>query len=672
MAVLAIVVCLSLTFRIQGGEAAQNPPDDLTALSLEDLMNIEVTSVSKKGQKLSDAAAAIFVITQEDIRRSGVTSIPEALRMAPGLQVAHIDANKWAITARGFNGRWGNKLLVLIDGRTVYSPLFSGVVWELQDMMLEDIERIEVIRGPGAALWGSNAVNGVINVITKHTKDTQGGLITAGFGTEERGFGAARYGGKVDDNLTYRLYAKYFDRDGFVEASGRDGSDDWRAARGGFRMDYQPTGKDSLTLQGDIYGSNDGQRYETPSLFPPFSESFSSDSHFSGGNTLARWSHVFSSSSDMSLQLYYDRMEPDDELFKMTVDIFDLDFQHQFKLGDRQQIMWGFGYRFARSSADNSFVVSFDPVTEENNLISAFVQDEIGLWGDQLKLILGSKFEHNDFTGFEIQPNARLLYAPNKRNTLWTAASRAVRTPSFGERDIVYNSQVVPPGSEGNPSPFPLLVQALGNRELSSEEVTAFELGYRFQPTDRLSFDIATFYNLYDNLIAGEVGDTIFVATPVPHLVTQILTQNHLEGATYGAELATEYKLFQWWRLQGAYTYLQLDLEPEEDSSEQDAAGLIEGRSPRHQLSMRSWMELPYHLELDLWLRYVDSLTTGDIPSYTTLDVRLGWRPCKALELSIVGQNLLESHHPEFVPDFINSIPTEVPRGVYGKVSWRF
>jgi iron complex outermembrane recepter protein len=676
-----IVLCLvflafstagCLTFMPSCLCALDDTPGDLTALGLEDLMNIEVTTASRTNQKLSDTAAAIFVISQEDIRRAGATCIPEVLRMAPGIQVAHIDANKWAITSRGFAGRFANKLLVLMDGRTIYSPFFSGVFWEIQDLMLEDIDRIEVIRGPGAALWGANAVNGVINIITKHSKDTQGGLVTSGYGTEEQGFGGARYGGRIGESTTYRFYGKYFNRGSFMEASGRDGADDWRASRGGFRIDSVPSDRDFLTIQGDIFDSTDGVDYQVPSLYPPYYQDYRSDTLFNGGNVQGSWKRTFSPTSDMTLQLYYNRMSADDINFDASTDTFDLDFQHQFRVGERQQILWGVGYRFTQESTRNTDLLSFNPSSRNNDLFSTFLQDEIKLDGDQLRLILGSKLEHDDISGFQVQPNGRLLWTPDRRHTLWTAVSRAVHTPSIGETDVSYLERVIPPGTVENPSPIPVVVSLLGNPKLEAEELTAFELGYRFQPTERLSLDIAAFYNMYDDLITGEIGKRRLVLGAVPHYVIPIKSGNLMDGDTYGVEISTEWQPVKRWKLQGAYTFLQMNLSPQSALANTSSAAIIEGRSPRHQFSLRSGLDLPHNWEFDLWFRYVDSLVTGNVPSYTTLDARLGWKPVRNLEISIVGQNLLDDRHFEFVPDFLWSIPTEVPRGVYGKITWRF
>jgi iron complex outermembrane recepter protein len=632
---------------------------ELSRLTFDDLMNLEITSVSKKAQKVSEAAAAIFVITNQDLRRSGVTSIPEALRMVPGFQVTRIDASKWAITSRGFNGRFANKLLVLIDGRSVYTPLFSGVLWDIQDTLLEDVERIEVIRGPGATLWGANAVNGVINIITKQAKDTQGGLVTAGAGTKERGFGSVRYGAKLNDDTCYRVYAKYFDRD-----SGVDGVDNWHVVRGGFRIDWEPANGNSLTLQGDIYDDKIGSRVSVASLTAPFARTLDGDRESNGLNLLTRWQHVISDTSDMTLQLYYDRIEQNTIILDEIRDTFDIDFQHRFLLSERQNVIWGLGYRFISDDINNTFSMSFYPDSRDDNLFSAFVQDEIILVEDRLHLTLGSKFEYNDYTGFEIQPNARLMWTPHSQHSIWTAVSRAVRTPSRVNYDIRYNIQVFPLGSSL------ALNSLIGNRNFDSEELIAYELGYRVQLMDRLSLDIAAFFNDYDNLHTLEPGDYETSSSP-PHLVIPYMADNKMEGETYGVELAANWQALNWWRLQAAYTYLQIQLHLAGDS-ECILAEKIEGESPHHQISFRSSMELFRDLEFDLWVRYADNLPSQDIGSYITLDARLSWRLFNDLELSVVGQNLLDSDHPEFLSDMLATTLTEVERSVYGKITWSF
>ncbi len=418
--VLLFLFALTGTCHAETGEAAekQKLTLELTDMSLEELMNIKVTSVSKRPEKLSHAEAAVFVITQEDIRRTGVTSIPEALRMVPGVEVARIDANKWAISARGFTRMFADKLLVLIDGRTVYTPLFSGVYWDVQDTLIEDVERIEVIRGPGASLWGANAVNGVINIITKHAKDTQGGLLSMTTGTEENAVGGVRYGGKINEETYYRFYTKYLNHDDFVNSADQDMNNDWEVFRSGFRVDSGLSDTDSLTVQGDIYGGGIGSTYQTPILQEPYAVDLDFNDAIAGANLLSRWNRFFSDSSDISLQMYYDWTKREINVGGEERDTFDLDFQHHIRLNSRNDFLWGLGYRYTADSFDESTTAALEPSSRSDHLFSLFIQDEMELIEELLKLTVGSKFEHNDYTGFEYQPTARLLWTPHPRHAV--------------------------------------------------------------------------------------------------------------------------------------------------------------------------------------------------------------------------------------------------------------
>ncbi|MHC1726000.1 MAG: TonB-dependent receptor plug domain-containing protein [Syntrophobacteraceae bacterium] len=641
-------------------------PADLTALTIEELMNVSITSVSKRPMRMSDAAAAVFVITQDDIRRSGATSVPELLRMVPGLEVSRIDASKWAISSRGFSSRFANKLLVLFDGRTVYNPLFSGVFWEHQNYILEDIERIEVIRGPGASLWGANAVNGVINIITKKAKDTQGGLVSAAGGSHEA-FGGIRYGGKIDDSTYYRAYSKYYDHRGFPGARGVVRSDAWNYNTSGFRLDRDISPDDSVTVQGDFQQKSSDETYFLPSVFPPFSDRFDSFTDFTGGNLLARWNRTLSATSNFQVQAYYDRGELSDRLFGEKRNTFDIETQHQFKPSGKQTVIWGLGYRFEQDHVRDSFLIHTVP-DHTNNLFSAFVQDEISL-DDKVTLTLGSRFEHNTHTGFEIQPNVRLAWTPDKRRVFWTAISRAVRTPSWAEEDLSLDVAAIPPSIF---NPLPTLVVINGNPDLKSEELYAFEFGHRFMPFEGLSIDITGFYNIYSDLGSNEVGEPFVDPFPIPHIVLPLTAGSGLHGDTYGFELAADYQVRKWWRLQAAYTFLQMDLEPNSNSTDTTSPEFISGSNPHHQFSIRSAFDLPHKTEFDLWLRFVDALPALNVGSYTTLNARLAWRPVRNLELSIVGQNLLDKKHVEMSPDFLGTIEAQIERSVYGKVVWRF
>lgn len=638
-------------------QEAYRSPEELKRLSVEELENLDVTSVSKYPERLFDAAAAITALTQEDIERSGATSIPDALRLVPGMDVAQVDSHTWAISSRGFNDIFANKLLVMIDGRTVYTPLFSGVFWEVQDTLMDDIDRIEVVRGPGATLWGANAVDGVINIITKSARETQGLFISTGGGTENQDFTNIRYGVKLSDDAFLRVYAKYSDYDSFVLPNGKDGHDSWDMYRGGFRLDYDSNPENSFTFQGDIYTGNEDEIYSVPTKHFPFAGIIQSTDVVSGGDLLGRWTHNFAPDSQLVLQAYYDRTERDTPIFGEIRDTGDIDLQHRFNWGERQKIIWGLGYRATRSDIKNSLNVSFIPSDRTLNLYSAFVQDEISILPDRLRLTVGSKFEHNDFTGFEIQPSARAVYIPANSQAIWASVSRAVRTPSQAETDVRLNPAPpvpIPPG----------LLTILGNPDFDSETLVAYELGYRIQPIEQLTLDLTGFYNVYDDLRSIE---------PIyPGPVTPARVDNKLFGETYGTEISASAQLTSRWRLQGSYSYFQAEIHRQHDSRDAITETTDEGSSPHNQVSVQSLTDLGWHIQFDATLRYVDTLAGPKIPSYVTLDLRLAWSPRKDLQIAIVGRNLLDDQHPEFAPTFVGTQKSEVPRSVYGTVVWRY
>ena len=667
MAVVALFLGTSVSAQNQG-------VPDISRMSIEELMNVEVTSVAKRPQRVADAAAAVFVITQEDIRRSGAASIPEALRMVPGLQVARIDENKWAIGSRGFNGRFDNKLLVLIDGRSVYTPLFSGVYWNIQDVMLEDVDRIEVIRGPGATLWGANAVDGVINIITKPAKATQSGIMAAEVGTEERTAESARFGGKLGNSVYYRIYTKYFDWQPSYDVTGKRANDGWDAVRGGFRVDMQPAGPNALTVQGDLYRSNYNETLTIPSLNTPYSSAFPNDGDYAGGNVLARWDHSFSRSST-ALQVYFDNTNVvDNSLFTDHENVYDIDFQHDIHVGESQELVWGLGYRSIQDSNGSSFTVSLQPSHSNLNQFSSFLQDEFSFFDRRLRVTLGSKFEHNDFTGFEFQPNVRVLANIDKNQSVWGAVSRAVRTPALTEEGLRLNEGVIPPGNINppNPTPFPAVEAIFGSNQFQSEDLLAYEFGYRVQAAKSLSLDIAAFYNSYSNLRSAEPGQPFVEGSPVPtDVVFPFVASNKMGGGTYGVEPFVEWKALPRWKLMGSYSYLQMDIAKNKNSLDPTPDN-PNGLSPRHQFFVQSSLDLPKRFEQDLSVRYVDKLPGLNIPSYYSVDFHLGWRPGTHWEFSLVGRDLLNSKHIEFIPEFINTTPTEVQRSISGRITWKF
>jgi iron complex outermembrane recepter protein len=652
----------------------QTPIEALKQLSVEDLMNIEVTSVSKQPEKLLDAASAIQVITNDDIERSGATSIPEALRLADNLEVTQKDVNDWGISARGFNTNLADKLLVLIDGRAVYSPLYGGVQWNVQDYLLEDIDRIEVISGPGGTLWGANAVNGVINITTKSAKDTQGIYLEEAAGTQLEDQTAVRYGGTLSPNVYFRVYADYSQTGSDVFSNGDSAGDSLRMGRTGFRIDSDAYPQNALTLQGDFYsGTQDLGATGKGGL--------------SGGNILGRWSHTFSDDSDMSLQMYYDQTfladpEPADSAsppyfsgFPASaltdhLDTYDLDFQRHSRLGDRNQFVWGLGYRFTHETDEDLSLIRFGPPTLDQSLYSGFVQDEIEV-ADNVRLTLGTKLEHNAYTGYEVEPSGRFQWTFTPKQMLWTAVSRAVRTPSRYDRDLE-----VLTGLQNAPAGFIFPTDYLdGSDTFVSENVIAYELGYRAELGSKASLSVSTYYNAYDDIRSTtSTPTTATYVFPFP-----VVFQNNLEGHTYGVEVSANYQVLDWWRLRAGYDLLREDIFVKPGQT--DATGALnETADPRNQFSLRSSMDLPHQLELDAALRWVDTLVladgptdgpvSGTVPSYFELDMHLGWHPTKRLELSLVGQNLLHAHHPEY--GFPSPTREEAVRGVYGKAEWRY
>jgi iron complex outermembrane recepter protein len=651
------------------GQGTDLTGTDLTEVPFEDLMNIKVISVSRKEESLVDSAAAVFVITQEDIRRSGVTNIPDALRMAPGLNVARIDASKWAVSSRGFNDRFARYMLVLVDGRSVYTPLFSGVFWDAQDTLLEDIDRIEVVRGPGATMWGANAVNGIINIITKNAVDTTGVLVSAGGGTRERGFGSLRYGTDLGASSSLRFFAKYFDRAGLDElATGRQGHNGWHSVRGGFRLDSEPSARDALTLQGEYF---DERMQETYLNLPPSDSSFNYTTPASGGNLLARWNRNLDSTADLALQLSLDHSEVSFAVFDERRTTFDLDFQHRFQAGKFQEFVWGGGYRVSRDRLGfPTSTLSMSPASQTSNLFSAFLQDSVTLVPRRLHLTLGSKIEHNDYTGFELQPSARLLWNPAPGQSLWAAVSRAVRTPSRAEETLSYSLAGPPQVIDPQLPPVPTVLQLAGSTSLKAEELTAYEIGYRLKPTEDLSFDLAAFYNLYRRLIGQRTGEPVTDGSFPPQLISiPVGLANCAQAATYGAELAVDARLTHGWHTKLAYTYLKL----EHVSADAGTSFPLDGEDPQHQLSLRSLMNLSKTVDLDLWLRYLGRIALLGVSDHLTLDARLAWRPVNGVELALVGQNLFHEQQLEFIPaSSITTQSTTLGRSVYGKATWKF
>ena len=643
-----------------------HPAADLSQMSLEELMNIQVTTAGKKEQRLSQVPAAVYVITQEEIRRSGATRLPELFRLAPGVQVAQINASTWAISIRGFNYRYSNKLLVMIDGRIVYSPTFSGVYWDMQNLVLEDIERIEIIRGPGGTLWGANAVNGVINVITKQAQETAGVLLGAEAGSQGQGMMQARYGGHNQrSNLNYRLHAKYF-REG--QSPGLDPSqasyDAWSDLSGGFRSDWQAAPRDALVFSGEIYRSSEQQIYVAPLLQPPFSQTLNLPLKATAGALTLNWQHEFAGGSLSTLQGYYDHLDRFFSPLGLQEQVLELNYQHQLRLRQRHEVVLGAGFRIQQETLRNSDFLSFGTRASAQKLFSGFAQDDITLFPARFWLTLGSKFESNPYTGLELQPAIRLRWQPHVEHSFWAAVSRAVRTPSRYEEEGRVEALAMPA-----PAGLTSLLTVLGNQNLVSEQLLAYELGYRIQPATTLALDIAAFYNVYKDVIGLQAGQPFLEFTPPPpHLAIPLFFSNNLGARTKGVEFSATYKPSQWWKLATGYSWLQMRQTAPPGSS----SLMLPGDNPRHQFNVRSYWSLPLALEFDTAVFYTSRLAGQLLPDYTRLDTRLGWRPEKNLEFSFALQNLLDPRHPEFVQVVDLQGPVQVGRSIQGKITWRF
>lgn len=659
------LVCLTLV----AGTATTVNAQDLRRLSIEQLMQIEVTSVSKREESLFDAAAAIFVITREDIRRSGATCVPEALRLAPGVEVAQLGASSWAVTIRGFNGRFASQLLVLIDGRSVYTPLFAGVFWDEQDLLLEDVDRIEVIRGPGGTLWGANAVNGVINIITRSAADTPGTWLEAGGGTRLRGAAGARHGGRAGQDGAWRVWTRWFDRDGGVDAFGTTQPDSWRAGRGGFRYDHGDDGSASdLMVQGSLYSQRFEQRTLVPTLAPPYESRPVSRLVAQGGNLLARWRHRFSPASELQVQTYYDKADRGIHRVDYRQNTIDLDVQHQWRPNATHDIVWGGGWRTAEMIGRNFVGLTAAQPAVTIHLFSVFAQDRCRLVADRLDLTLGTKVERNDYTGYEMQPSARLLWSVATNHRLWGAVSRAVRTPARGETDLGLDLHVLPPGEGG----MPVVVQIRGSADLKAQELLAAEIGWRATLGDNFTLDAAAYHNSYDRLRTTEQGEPELVMEPAPYVVQPFVFGNSMNGTITGLELTGRWQPAPSWTLGGSWSYLDLKLSL--DPGVDDFGNLLDaGRSPRHQARLFSQFDLPSGIELDACVRFVDRLPSDGVPGYVDGDLHVAGDLPGGGRLTVVGQSLLHERLQEFVRidgDFIEG--SQARRGVWATLAWRF
>jgi iron complex outermembrane receptor protein len=643
-----------------GSAWAQTGTDELKRMSLEDLLDVEVTTLSRRPEPTTDVPAAIFVITQDDIRRSGATSLPEALRLAPGMQVAQIDGGKWATGVRGFSDRLSRAMLVLIDGRAVYSPLFAGTYWEVQETMLEDVERIEVIRGPGGTLWGANAVNGIVNIITRGAAQTQGVLATAEAGTYGQGLGAVRYGGSANNRtFNYRFYGKGLQRPHEYHATGTN-YDDTTLMQGGGRADWSRSSGQTVTLQGDVYGERLGQQAVRTSYTAPFREVTTVRSPLSGGNVLARWSGGLGATGQFQLQTYYDRTNRDEVPIGENRDTFDVDFQHSGSQWRRHQLAMGAGYRVTSGRITAVAPSAILPETRTDNLFSAFVQDSIPFFGDRFRLDAGAKVEHNSYSGFEVQPSGRLLWTPRREHTLFLSATRAVRTPSRVETDYTTTSL-----SGASPLSY---VRLEPNPGFRPEELVAYEAGYRLRLGEWVYATASGFYNSLNDILSTELVGRFYEGGDVEpsRLILPVMFRNGLSGESHGTELTADLRPLTWFRTTANYSYLKVAVTRDPGAVDVSQERRYERITPRHQLQLQASIDLPHRIAVDWLFRSASSIALQPpVPSYATSTIRVGWQVSRQLEIAVVGQDLNQARHVEWP----GALP--IQRSGFVKVTWR-
>ena len=625
--------------------AGQRPGVNLADLSIEELLAIRVVSGSKKSQLVTETAAAIYVITADDIRRQNASTLTELLRQVPGLLVAREATGEWAISIRGFNDKHANKLLVLMDGRTVYSPLYGGVEWDVQDLMLEDIERIEVIRGPGAALWGANAVNGVINIITKSSADTMGGLVALDAGTLERGAIAARYGGSIGSKAHYRVFTKYFDRKSLQNAAGDTPWGGWTNFRQGGRVDLSPSQNDSIMVTGEwSHGNLRGPDNEIVSFTAPFESAVDEHDKTTASFLMTRWTRRLSEGSEFDLQIFHDRIHQYDGLGHdkdESIAMTDVEFSHHVKVLSRHDLVWGAGFRRVHDVILPAFDSSFTPGSFTARTFNSFIQDEIAL-RPQLRLTAGTKVEWNAFSKIEIQPTARLWWAPSPAHSAWTAVSHAVRVPSRSERD---QDELDSIGENDNGDVE--YEQLVASPLFESEQLTSYELGYRFVSAARLSVDVASFYNVYADLQTLETQQSLVTNEPIAGVMTPLIRANLVRGRVAGAEVTAFWTASNSVRLSGNYTRLFMRLHADPDSNDEDAEAFQE-KNAENLFYLRAYADLPHRLDLTMEVRYVGAIVGEGVNGYAEGNVHVARLLGQGLRLSLSVENLFHARHAEW------------------------
>ncbi len=656
-----------------GQASPPGEPEELGGLDIEELMAIKVTIVSKSEESVFRAAAPITTITGDDVRRSGATSIPDALRGAPGLFIGRGTSRDWVVASRGVTNLAGsNKFLTLIDGRTIYSPLFGGTFWSEQDVFFPDLDRIEIIRGPGATVWGANAVSGAINVITKPADQTQGLYIYGGGGTLDRAFGGARYGGRIGD-AAYRVYVKGFERAGLADGPARDSPDQWWMGQGGFRLDWKPTWNDDLTVQGDVYANSGGRSFRSPVYGPPFSARVAIDEQQAGGNVLARWTHRIAGDTELTLRGYFDRVERSpgadpDPLIEYGISSYDIEGRLDASLGRRQRLGLGSGLRLVDFEVPRRTagpVIINEDVSRLAPSYWVWGQDTIAIVPDIVRLTLGLRLERNDFSGLEAQGTGRVAVTPSERQTLWAAASRAVRVPALADHVPRFDAAVMPPAT---------VIAFVGDTAFEAEVLWAYNLGYRIRPANDLLVDASVFLDSYTGLQGSGPGPPRPDPVHPGFNLVPFVHGNGVDGIYLGADLALSVRPMRRLGVTAFVSYVHGDLEPAPGSQVlREEIEQREGLMPAHTIGARASVDLPAGVEVDAALRVVGALAGVSVNGYAELDLRLGFRPAKSLEVSIFGQNLLHRDHvelPELI--FTSEGALGAPRAVYGRVDWRW
>ncbi len=654
--------------------------EDVFDMDLSSLMEMQITSAGRKEQNLEDVASAIYVISADDIRKSSATSLPELLRMVPGIQVGRISSNRWAVASRGFNGIYSAQLLVQIDGRTVYTPSFSGVYWDQQVVPFEEIERIEIIRGPGATVWGANAVNGVINIITKSASDATGMYVSVGSGNYEHAIGHFGIGKQLGKNTYGKTYLQYNKRGAYDYYDGdtasaqfykyeADANDDWHSTTGGFRLDGDVNLNDSWTLQGDMYSNHERQDIfpywhpGSPTFYLPALEADNLKAH--GHNLLARWEHRYSPKSNWSFQFFYDNSERKELILNQKQDTINVDFQHQFQPFNHHDIVWGAGYRHITEEYQGSEVMGLNSSHYTSDLYSFFVQDEIAVIPEIVFFTIGSKFEHNDYTGDEYQPSARLLWHISPAHSMWTAVSKAIRTPSRFEHEMYLIATPITDPATGVPTGD---FTTISGGEMESETVIAYEAGYRYKQTN-FAAEIAVFYNDYKKIRAWDASD-----------MSRLVIANGAKGSSHGLELTIRYQPARKATSELVYSYIDFDMDSyvANPVGYPSNASILNSSSPKNQLSLHLGYALFDTIHVNLFGRYIDeqkitSLTAQGIAidAYLGLDANIIWSVTENVQFKLAGQNLTDPHHLEFISEYFTA-PTEVGRSVYGQLSYNY